>query len=139
MSRIASIAPSAVLGVLVALPAKTSRAACSASNGVALAGKAAVRLAGRTVHLDDLVRVTAQEAGQARPIGPGSFDAERDYSPVASSPPEQRRVPVRSGRDEELAEAAAKPVEDDGDMLILVRVDTDDDIGTNERDAGHGC
>jgi len=38
-----------------------------------------------------------------------------------------------------VADAAAKAVEGERDVLVLVSVDRDDDVAAFERDAGHGC
>lgn len=45
---------------------------------------------------------------------------------------------VGRGRRGVRAEAAADPVEGDGDVLVLVGVDADDDVGPLEVEAGHG-
>ena len=89
-------------------------------DGVALAGEAPVGLAGRSVHLDDLVRVAAQKAGEPGPVGPGSLDTERDHPAVVSGPRQQRGVAPRGGEHEELAETASEPVKGDGDVLVNV-------------------
>lgn len=46
-------------------------------------------------------------------------------------------MPVGRGRRGVRAEAAADPVEGDGDVLVLVGVDADDDVGPLEVETGH--
>ena len=53
-------------------------------------------------------------------------------------PCQQLRVAAVCDREVILAETATKAVNHDGDVFVLVGVDTDDDIGALECDAGHG-
>ena len=104
---------------------------------VALAVEASFAGARRAAHLDDLDGVTAQEPGDADPVAAGALDPERVDTTERAGPLEQLGVALVVRRDVELAETAAEPVDDDGDVFVLVGVDPDDDIGTSERDAGH--
>ena len=101
-------------------------------DGVVLARQSPLALAGRAVYLLDLVSLTSQEPGQSDAVGACALDTERldraGRTEVVQAEREQLRVPGSSGRDGYLGQFAAKTVEQDSDVLVLVRVDTDDDI-----------
>jgi hypothetical protein len=54
-------------------------------------------------------------------------------------PGQQLLVAAGGDLDAEIGEAAADPVDGHGDVTVLVGVHADDDIGTGQCDAGHGC
>ena len=81
----------------------------------------------------------AQEAGQADPIGATALHTERHDAAELERPSEKLGIAVVGRDDRSIVESAAQPVEGNGDMLVLVGVDADDDIGPFERDAGHDC
>lgn len=54
-------------------------------------------------------------------------------------PGQQLRVALVRRVDEQLAQTPAVPIDRDGDVLVLVGVDPDDDIGPFKRDACHDC
>ena len=78
------------------------------------------------------VSVASQKPGQADPVGPGALDTEGHQlalrTDAGQAKGEQLSKAGEGGRDEQLGESAAEPVEQDSDVLVLVGVDTDDDI-----------
>jgi hypothetical protein len=83
--------------------------------------------------------MTAQEAGQTDPVGAAALHPERHHPAQPERPGDQLAIAVVGRVDRPIVEVAAEPVEGDGDVLVLVGVDADDDVGACERDAGHGC
>jgi hypothetical protein len=83
--------------------------------------------------------MAAQEPGQADPVGPAALDRVEMHRPQGAGPGDQRGVAIVGGRDGEPVEPATEAVEGDGDVGVLMGVDTDDDIGAGEREARHGC
>jgi hypothetical protein len=104
--------------------------------GVALAVRSAVGLPAGPVHLDDLGPMAAQEAGQPGTIGTGAFDSVGDGLAHSPRPDDELVVAGRRRRDGEVAEAATDAVDDDGNVVVLVGVDADDDVAARTRDAG---
>jgi len=137
-SRSVSMSPSAVLGTAMTVPASTWRAACSASMVSLLpaARRSALR-GGRLTSMS--AAVAAQESRQPDPVGTGALNTERHDTALAVGPRQKVGVAVVGRWDEQLVEATAEPVDGHGDVLVFVRVDTDDDIGALKGDAGHGC
>ena len=85
--------------------------------------------------------VVAQVAGQADTVGAGAFNAEPDQT---SGRADQRQTEgdelVESGdrgRDDHITESSAETVDRDCYVVVLVGIDTDDDIVTAELHAGH--
>lgn len=78
-------------------------------NRVALAGVAALALAGRAVHLDHPQRVAAQIAGEAAPVGAGALDAERDDRSESSGPGDELVVAGGVGGEREFAQGPPRP------------------------------
>lgn len=99
---------------------------------VALAGQPALTVARWPVNLLDGVAVPAQEPGQADAVGPSALDPEGLQpalrTDVALAERQQLGEPGGAGGQVELGEATAETVEQDRDVLVLVGVDTDDDI-----------
>lgn len=56
---------------------------------------------------------------------------------VAQAEREQLLEAEQGGGDEQFGESSVEAVEQDGDMLVLVGVDTDDDIVSPQLHAGH--
>ena len=78
----------------------------------------------------------AQEPGDADPVA-GALDHERMDATERSGPLKRLGVARVVHGDVGLPERPPEPVEDDGDLFVLVGVDPDDDMGTTERDAGY--
>lgn len=82
--------------------------------------------------LVDGVGVTAQEPGQPDAVGAGVLDAEGHHAAIGADVAHTERQelgePGQSGGDEKLAESSAEAVDEDGDVLVFVGVDSDDDI-----------
>ncbi len=80
----------------------------------------------------DLVPIAAQEAREPYSVGAGAFDTEREQAAAGADVLEAEREElgetVEAGWDEQLGQAAPDAVEQDCDVLVLVGVDTDDDI-----------
>jgi hypothetical protein len=75
------------------------------------------------------VTAPSQKAEEARAIRAAPLDAERVHVTEVGGPFDEGRVAIRGRGDEEFAQHTAKPVESVRDVLILVGVDADDDIG----------
>ena len=98
----------------------------------------------KPIHLEAIavnrLVVSTKELRQPRPVGAAAFDTERVNGPEAVSPVEQLDVAGGVRRHESwLVDDAAEAVDRHRDMLILVGVDTDDEIGASKCDAGHDC
>ncbi len=82
--------------------------------------------------LVDSTSVASQEPRQADAIRAGAFHAERDQPALRADvvPTEVEELDEAGQRcgDEQLGESPAESVEQDRDVLVLVGVDTDDDI-----------
>src|SRR5690606_41197923 len=80
-------------------------------------------------------------AGQADAVGAGALNAEPDQ---ATGGPDERQAerqqflePGDGGGNGDVAESAAEAVDRDSDVVVLVGVDTDDDIVAAKLHAGH--
>jgi hypothetical protein len=85
------------------------------------------------------VAAAAEEPGQAEPVAAAALNRERMHGTKGDRPRQQLGVALVGGVNEQLAETAAKAVERDSDVLIFVRVNTDDDVAAFKRDASHDC
>src|SRR5262245_34153581 len=77
-----------------------------------------------TLTLKDLDARTDQEASQPGPIAPRALDREHGR-PELARPREQAPITLRRRRDLAAVELSAERVQRDGDVHLLVRVDTD--------------
>ena len=91
--RIISTAPSAVFGIAVDWPARTDRAAVSASHGVGLPGDSTGAPVA-PVHFEHLVPGSPNRARESRPVAAGALDAERGDTSVTLGPGDQLLVAV---------------------------------------------
>src|SRR5699024_1562655 len=107
--------------------------------GIALAVQPSLAVTGWTADFDHGLGVAAQEPGEPESVAAGALHTEGVDGPECPSPVEEFGVATGVRRDVELTEPTAEAVDGDGDMLVLVGVDPDDDIGPVERDAAHGC
>lgn len=93
------------------------------------------------MHLMHGLAVSAQEPRQPDTVGAGAFHAEADEPAlgpdVALAEREQVGETGRCGGDEFLTHTAAEAVEHDGDVLVLVGVNADDDVVATKQHAGH--
>lgn len=84
------------------------------------------------MNLEDCLSVAAEEPGEADSVGACSLDFERHQLPVGAdvgmAESEQLLIPCDRCRDEQFGKSATESVEQDGDVLVLVSVDADDDI-----------
>ena len=73
--------------------------------------------------------VAAEEPSESDPVGPAPLDREDTHIPEGQRPGEQFRVAEVRRVEVKLPEMTADSVKCDGDVLILVGVDADDDAG----------
>jgi hypothetical protein len=107
---------------------------------VALAGHAPGAGPGWTRDLNRRVAVAAQEPGQTNAIGATALDREDMDLAERTRPGEELGVAIIVGVEElRFVDEPADAVDGDGDVLVLVGVDADDDVAAIERDAGHDC
>jgi hypothetical protein len=84
--------------------------------------------------------VAPEEASEADPVGATPFDAEAMQVTETFGPSQEDGVALIGGiNDEWLRQMAPEAIERNGDVLIFVGVNADDNVGAFECDAGHGC
>nr|WP_253866032.1 hypothetical protein [Micromonospora sp. WMMA2032] len=128
--------PSLVFGTLVEVPARTERAAFSASR-VSLLPRS--RRSRRSVRqdLDHPETPSSDGGGQSGSVGAGALDREDQLlGGEAGGPVEQLLIAAPVGGERAGVEAAADVVQGDGDVDVLVGVDADDD-STSTRVGAH--
>jgi hypothetical protein len=106
---------------------------------VALAGQSPLSLSRRPGYLEGLVIVKAQEPCQPDAIRAAILDTPATNPPKTLRPCHQLAMADVVGVDLKLADPAPEPVEGDRDVLVLVGVDSDDNLTGFKRDAGHDC
>jgi hypothetical protein len=86
------------------------------------------------------VAVAAQEPGQTNAIRAAALDRE-DMDLAERTRPGKELGVATIVRVEELrfVDEPTDAVDGDGDVLVLVGVDADNDVAAIERDAGHDC
>lgn len=80
-----------------------------------------------TRYLDHFVALAANGRSQARAVGAGAFDSERDDGAERRGPVQQFFEPLPVGGDAHRVGHATGGVEDRRDVDVFVGVDADDD------------
>jgi len=114
------------LGTTVASPFKAARAAASASTLSDLA-PAPAGLAVGPVHLHHLDALSAQVAGQARPVGAGALHAHLHELAERAQPGEKLPIALGSGAEAGRVEDLAPLVDHGGYVDVFVGVHPADD------------
>lgn len=123
--RIASMGPSASLGRMVAMPARTARGGGFGVQGVGLAAEAPLLAVGAG-NFDDLDPGCVQMAGKASPVGASSFHADGDDHAVRFEPSLQLLIAGWRCRELRCAEHLAGGVDGRRMMDGAVRVHSTD-------------
>ncbi len=72
--------------------------------------------------------VSSKVRGESGTVGTGTLDSERDNVPEACCPLQKLSEAVRVGSDCESRQDPSKSVHRGGDVDVLMRIDTDDDV-----------
>ncbi len=81
--------------------------------------------------------LAAEVPGEATPVAARALDAEGDDAAEATGPRQETGVALDGRGQHVRAELSADAVEGDGDVLVLVGVNADHDVGPLEVQAGH--
>ena len=127
--RIISISPSPDLGVALATPASTARAAISASVGSLLPFRYRVDRSSRLTSTTVKPR-TGQESGKSGTVGTSAIDPKGANLTQLSGPPFELPIPVTGRWDVALCETHTLMVNGKGHVLVLVSIDTDDHLNS---------
>lgn len=136
-TRIISTRSSPALGVPVASPEMTARAAASASAGSDLAVDPS-GLAVRADHLYDSAVASSQVPGEGGTVGAGALYPERFDTAERVGPGDQLAVAYGRRRDRRVADTPAEAVDGYRHMGVFVGIDTYDHTGRCDPcDCGH--
>ena len=137
-TRIASTAPSLVLGVGRRSGVRAVRAAVMASSGSDLPRRRRSARLGRMT-LDHGVPGPSQVSGQAGAVGVGALDAEAHHVPEGAHERDQRRVAGPAGGELLVTQDSASGGVDNGDVVgVGVGVNSGDDFGRRGFDCHDG-
>jgi hypothetical protein len=126
------------LGITVASPVSTARAAASASTVSDLPRRRRCLAVG-PVHLDDLHTASAQIAGEPRSPRAAALDAHRHELTEAAQPCEQTAVAAAGCRELCCSDDAAEIIDHRSNVHLLVGIDTAKNAAPDARprDGGH--